>query len=90
MAIWHTVISASGIRIVYNPFTLVYGLRFAKPVAISLRESSDFFYITVRRSQSNQLSLPVILTPEQKLLNPNLDGLSLEKVIRSEKMAKGV
>jgi hypothetical protein len=66
MSIWHSVISAFGIRVRYNPSTKVYQHRYAKPVRIRLSESSDFLTIMVRPLSHNQAYQPPLSPPEKE------------------------
>jgi len=63
---WHSVISVSGIKVRYNPFTQELRLTCAKRVAIRLNELSDFYVIQVSLS-SPKPSYPI---PEKDPPNP--------------------
>jgi len=59
---WHSVISVSGIRLRYNPYTQELRLTCVKHAVIKLSELSDFYGIQV------SLSLPKVNSQSQ--LNP--------------------
>jgi len=60
MAIWHNVVSASGVKLRYNPQSLEYRWSFVKPASIKLTEYSGFYSITVQRLKSSQEHLTFI------------------------------
>ena len=63
--IWHSVISAFGIKVRYNPYYQELQLRCAKDVPIRLTESLDFWYIQVLVS-SSRANLPPLPPKERR------------------------
>jgi len=68
---WHSVISASGISIRYNPLIQILGFRCAKDVPMKLIKSSDSYDIVVRLLPLNEslTSLPPQTPPVRKIGN---------------------
>jgi len=73
MPIWHSVISVSELKVLYNPLTKVLAVKCARHALIKLRASSDSCNITVQLSQSSpHLSPPYPPEKTEKLPEPNL------------------
>jgi len=80
--IWHSVISASGIRVRYNPSTQELRFVCAKHVVIRLTELSDSYAIQVLLSSSKASGKPP-LPPQWQKNRPNqrLKPLGTKKVL---------
>jgi len=74
---WHSVISVSGIKVRYNPYTQELRLTCAKLAVIKLSELSDFYVIQV------SLSLPKASSRQQKRPPhpPKFQKLSNQKLV---------
>ena len=78
MPIWHSVISVSELKVLYNPLTKVLAVKCARRAVIKLKASSDFCSITVQLSHASpHLSPPFPPLETENPPNPKLDPLKL-------------
>jgi len=96
MNFWHSVISVSGIKVRYNPFSQELRLTCAKRVTIKLTELSDFYVIQVLLSSGNPNSprSPTLIPPQPpqwlKLSGRKVSPFEKEKVAQSKIYLKEV
>lgn len=88
---WHNVITASGIKVRYNPLIQIVALKFAKGASMRLIRLSDSYVIMVtlsaRKENLNHLTPPTRWkTPLNPPLNENREWLSVEDILSSSKV----